>query len=157
MNLGKYIEKIESELKRWGLPSVAVGIVKGEEVILSDGFGYASTKDKRKPDGDTLYQIGSCSKAFTATALAILSDQGKLDFDKPAREYLPWLRFKDPYLTEHVTVRDLLCHRTGLPHGGGISVPVCLELPEFLLYCCRHDRRSSFRSKLGAVCPGADF
>ena len=115
MNLGKYIEKIESELKRWGLPSVAVGIVKGEEVILSDGFGYASTKDKRKPDGDTLYQIGSCSKAFTATALAILSDQGKLDFDKPAREYLPWLRFKDPYLTEHVTVRDLLCHRTGLP------------------------------------------
>ena len=115
MNLGKYTEKIESELKCWGIPSVAVGIIKDDEIIFADGFGCASVKDKRKPDGDTLYQIGSCSKAFTATALAVLVDRGKLSFDKPAREYLPWLRFKDPYLTENVTVRDLLCHRTGLP------------------------------------------
>lgn len=115
MDIGKYREKIIAELKRWGLPSVAIGLIKDGETLLADGFGCAYMVDGRKPDGDTLYQIGSCSKAFTAAALAILADQGRLDFDKPAREYLTWLRFKDPYLTENVTVRDLLCHRTGLP------------------------------------------
>ncbi|MBQ6798191.1 MAG: serine hydrolase [Oscillospiraceae bacterium] len=115
MNAAVYREKIEREVKAWAMPSIAVGILKDGETVMAEGFGYADVDGRRKPDADTLYQIGSCSKAFTAAAAAILADQGKLDWDKPAREYLPWLRFKESFMTENVSVRDLLCHRTGLP------------------------------------------
>ena len=108
-------EEIRSELPKWDQPSIAVGIVKDGSVVLNEGFGYADEGKQLKADADTLYQIGSCSKAFTAAAAAVLVDQGKLEWDKPVREYMPWIEFQDPYTTMNVTVRDLLCHRTGLP------------------------------------------
>ncbi len=106
---------IAEELKAWDQPSIAVGIVKDGKVELAEGFGYANMDKQVKPDPDTLYQIGSCSKAFTAAAVAILVDRGILEWDKPVVSYMPWLRFKEPFTTANVTVRDLLCHRTGLP------------------------------------------
>ena len=106
---------VEAELKVWDQPSIAVGVIKDGKVELCEGFGYADVEAGRKADADTLYQIGSCSKAFTAAAAAVLVDQGKLDWDKPVIEYLPWIRFMDPFTTYHATTRDLLCHRTGLP------------------------------------------
>ena len=106
---------VEAELKVWDQPSIAVGVIKDGKVELCEGFGYADVESGRKADADTLYQIGSCSKAFTAAAAAVLVDQGKLDWDKPVIEYLPWIRFMDPFTTYHATTRDLLCHRTGLP------------------------------------------
>ena len=108
-------ESIVSELPRWDQPSIAVGVVKDGQVVLSEGFGWANQEKGLKADAETLYQIGSCSKAFTAAACAVLVDQGRLQWDTPVQQYLPWLRFKDPYVTAHVTARDLLCHRTGLP------------------------------------------
>ncbi len=113
------IENIKSqtaeELLKWEQPSIAIGIIKDGEVVLADAFGEVEIATGRKPNADTLYQIGSCSKAFTAAACAILVDQGKLEWDKPVRSYMPWLKFQDSYTSENVTVRDLLCHRTGLP------------------------------------------
>ena len=106
---------IAEELKAWDQPSISVGIVKDGKVELAEGFGYANMDRQVKPDPDTLYQIGSCSKAFTAAAVAILVDRGILEWDKPVVSYLPWLRFKEPFTTANVTVRDLLCHRTGMP------------------------------------------
>lgn len=106
---------IAEELKAWDQPSISVGIVKDGKVELAEGFGYANMDKQVKPDPDTLYQIGSCSKAFTAAAVAILVDRGILEWDKPVVGYMPWLRFKEPFTTANVTVRDLLCHRTGLP------------------------------------------
>ena len=106
---------IAEELKAWDQPSISVGIVKDGKVELAEGFGYANMDKQVKPDPDTLYQIGSCSKAFTAAAVAILVDRGILEWDKPVVSYMPWLRFKEPFTTANVTVRDLLCHRTGLP------------------------------------------
>ena len=108
-------EGILRELPKWDQPSIAVGIVKDGQVVLNEGFGWANEEKGLKADAETLYEIGSCSKAFTAAACALLVDQGRLQWDAPARDYLPWLEFKDPYVTAHVTVRDLLCHRTGLP------------------------------------------
>ena len=105
---------IAEELKAWDQPSISVGIVKDGKVELAEGFGYANMDKQVKPDPDTLYQIGSCSKAFTAAAVAILVDRGILEWDKPVVSYMPWLRFKEPFTTANVTVRDLLCHRTGL-------------------------------------------
>lgn len=115
LDMNQIRSMLEAELKSWDQVSVGVGIVKDGEVLLADGFGFADAEEGRKADGKTLYQIGSCSKAFTSAAAAVLVDQGKLKWDEPARNYLPWLKFKDPYVAEHVTVRDMLCHRTGLP------------------------------------------
>ena len=106
---------IEKELKAWDQPSMALGIVKDGKVVVADGFGCANLEKEQASNADTLYQIGSCSKAFTATAAALLVDQGKLEWDRPVHDYLPWIKFSDPYVTAHATTRDLLCHRTGLP------------------------------------------
>ena len=114
-DIAKIREEILRELKEWDQPSIAVGIVKDGEVVLNEGFGWADTGKGLKADAETLYQIGSCSKAFTAAAAAVLVDQGKIAWDTPVREYLPWIKFRDPFVTANVTMRDLLSHRTGLP------------------------------------------
>lgn len=108
-------QSINEELPKWDQPSIAVGIVKDGQVVMAEGFGYANVEKDHKADAETMYQIGSCSKAFTAAAAALLVDQGKLAWDKPVHDYLPWIEFKDPFTTLHATVRDFLCHRTGLP------------------------------------------
>lgn len=107
--------KITEELPKWDQPSLAVAIIKDGEVEMCEGFGLANVETGLKPDANTIYQIGSCTKAFTAAAVAILVDQGKVKWDNPIKQYLPWIAFKDQYTTENATVRDLLCHRTGLP------------------------------------------
>lgn len=115
-------QNITDELKIWDQPSISVVVMKDGQKVLSQGFGYADVKAKRVPDEDTLYQIGSCSKAFTAAACALLVDKGLLEWDKPVRNYLPWLKFMDPFTSDHVTVRDLLCHRTGLPRHDALWI-----------------------------------
>lgn len=115
VNLERIRNMIAQELPLWDQPSIAVGIVKDGEVVFREAFGYADREENRYADPETLYQIGSCSKAFTAAAAAVLVDRGLLAWDKPVIEYLPWLRFRDDFTTRSATVRDLLCHRTGLP------------------------------------------
>ena len=111
----KFSQAVQQELKAWDQPSMSIGVVKDGQVVFTGSFGYADLEKKQEACGDTLYQIGSCSKAFTAAAATILVDQGKLEWDRPVHDYLPWLQFSDPYTTAHATTRDLLCHRTGLP------------------------------------------
>jgi len=115
VDVSKFKEYFENEVKVWDHPSMAVGIIKDGEPVFSEGFGLANIEEGLKADGDTLYQIGSCSKAFTAAAAALLVDRGLLEWDKPVHDYIPWLRFKDDYVTLHATTRDMLCHRTGIP------------------------------------------
>ena len=64
---------------------------------------------------NTQFAIGSCTKAFTATLLGILEKDGLVDFDKPVRNYLPELKFQNEYTNAHASLRDMMCHRTGLP------------------------------------------
>lgn len=111
----RIIEIIETSLARWNVPSAGYGIIKDGEVFLTGGYGLRDVEKGLPADSDTVYMIGSCTKAFTATIVAKLVDEGKLDWDTPVREYLPELRFYDDYTTEHVTLRDLLCHRLGMP------------------------------------------
>ena len=82
---------------------------------MSEGFGYRDIEKKLSVTKDTLFPIGSCTKAFTAFSACLLVERGKLNLDKPLRNYFPQLLLSDPYITENVTMRDLLCHRTGLP------------------------------------------
>lgn len=108
-------EKAREGLKLWENASVAVGIIKDGKVVLSEGFGFRDMRKELPANDKTLYQIGSCSKAFTAALVAILVDQGKLAWDTPIKRYVPEITLYDGFTSEHCTLRDLLSHRTGIP------------------------------------------
>jgi CubicO group peptidase (beta-lactamase class C family) len=97
------------------IPGLAVGVVVRGRHVFARGFGYRDA-DRRLPvTPDTLFPLGSCSKAFTATAIALLADEGKIGLDVPVRTYLPDFSLQDPMASATVTPRDLLTHRSGLP------------------------------------------
>lgn len=106
---------VEEALEYWKVPGVAIAIVKDGEVVLADGFGYKDLENKKKITADTLMPIGSASKSFTSMAAGILVDEDKLEWDKPVSDYIPGFRMFDPVANSMVSVRDMLCHRTGLP------------------------------------------
>lgn len=110
-SLSKYILR---EMAAQHLPGLAVAIVKDGKVIVSQGYGVTEMDGHQKVNDSTLFQIASCSKAFTATSLAYLAQQKKLSLDDTVRKWLPGFRLYDPMATHMVTVRDLLCHRIGL-------------------------------------------
>jgi CubicO group peptidase (beta-lactamase class C family) len=109
----------QKALSDFNVPGMAVGIVKDGQVILSKGFGVKNTQSQARVDEQTQFAIASNSKSFTAAALAILVDQGKLSWDDPVKKHLPYFEMYDPYVTQHMTVRDLLCHRSGLDTFSG--------------------------------------
>src|SRR5678816_2716821 len=102
-------------LKEWNAPGVTIAVVEKNKVIYTGGFGYRDYEQKLPVTTNTLFAIGSCTKAFTASLLGLLNKDGKLDLDKPAREYLPELKFFKDEMNNSITVRDMMCHRTGLP------------------------------------------
>lgn len=106
---------VEKEMKNWKVPGAAIAIIKDDKVILAKGYGYADVKTKRPVTTRTVFPIASITKSFTVSTLAVLAKQGKLEWDKPVREYLPDFRLYDDVLTARVTPRDLVTHRTGLP------------------------------------------
>lgn len=105
----------ERGLELWESPSVALGVTHRGETVFSGAFGLRDVERGLSADSRTLYQIASCTKAFTAALAAMLVEEGVLDWDAPVRDYVPEVRFHDDYATRTVSVRDLLCHRTGLP------------------------------------------
>lgn len=106
---------IEKAREFFKVPGVAVAVVRGNDVIYAKGFGTRSTSGKDEITPDTLFAIGSCSKAFTAAAVAALVADGKMVWDAPVKNYVPGFRLADPAADRDVSVRDLLSHRTGLP------------------------------------------
>ena len=110
---------VEQRRRDWDVPGCSVGIVKGDRVIWSGSFGYRDLARKLPVDEDTRFEIASCAKAITAAAAGVLVDQGKLAWDTPVRDYIRSFRMCDPVATRRATVRDLLAHRTGLPHHSG--------------------------------------
>jgi CubicO group peptidase (beta-lactamase class C family) len=120
--LNGFDELVVSAMKEWKVPGLALSIVKDGEMVYSNGYGYRDPDKGLKMDADTLYRIASNSKAFAAMSLAMLVDEGKLEWDKPVKDYIPYFKLQDSYATEKVTPRDLLCHRTGLPaHDGALQ------------------------------------
>jgi CubicO group peptidase (beta-lactamase class C family) len=119
---GKGSEKIVSELDAlfaksiidYNVPGMAIAIVKDGQVVLSKGYGVKNAETKEPVDANSLFAIASNSKAFTAAALATLVDEGKIKWEDKVRKYLPYFELYSPYVSEEMTVRDLLCHRSGL-------------------------------------------
>jgi CubicO group peptidase (beta-lactamase class C family) len=114
---------IRAAMQAWEVPGLAIAVVKDGETVLARGYGVCELGTDRSVSPDTVFTIASCTKSFIATAVALLVEEGKVDWDDPVVRHLPDLEFSDRYLTEHITLRDLLCHRTGLqrcdPLGDG--------------------------------------
>jgi len=105
---------IIQQMEEWEVPGCAVAIIKDGKVIFSEGFCFRDVWKALKVTPQTLFATASCTKAFTATAIGILADEGKIEWDTPVQNYVPTFKLHDPYATSHVTVQDLLCHRSGL-------------------------------------------
>ncbi len=106
---------LADQMAAWKIPGVAVAVVHKGEVVLSKGYGLRDLEKGLPVTPETLFAIGSCSKAFTTFDIALLVEEGKLNWDTPVRQYLPDFRLADPVATEGMTPRDLVCHRSGLP------------------------------------------
>ncbi|HEY8781921.1 MAG TPA: serine hydrolase [Mucilaginibacter sp.] len=101
-------------LKTWHAAGFAVAVVQKNKIIYAKGFGYRDIAGKLPVTPNTLFAIGSCTKAFTATLIGKLQKDGKLDIDKPVNNYLPELKFYNDAMTNSITLRDMMSHRTGL-------------------------------------------
>ncbi len=110
---------IAAAMRTFEVPGLAVAVVKDGEVVLTRGYGVRRAGEPALVDAHTLFGIASNTKAFTAAALGILVDEGKIAWDDPVTKHLPWFQMYDPYVTREMTVRDLLCHRSGLGLGAG--------------------------------------
>lgn len=112
-------ELIKNTLKTFDVPGISVGIVKDGKVVYSGAQGVRSLKNGQAMTPQTLVGIASNSKGFTATALAMLADEGKLNWDDKVTRFIPEFRMYDPYVTQEITIRDLVTHRAGLGLGQG--------------------------------------
>lgn len=97
-------------------PGVAVVVVRGDEVLLLDGWGIRDPRSSAPVNPDTMFYIASCTKPYTAAGVTILQDEGKLTWDDTIRAHLPRVRLSDEELGSRLTLRDLACHRHGLNH-----------------------------------------
>ena len=148
----KLDELIQNTLTTFDVPGMSVGIVKDGKVVYAKGFGVSSLTTKKKMDENTLVGIASNSKGFTATALAILADEGKLNFDDKVSKYIPEFQMNDAFVSQEVTIKDLLTHRAGLglgqgdlmffPEGGSLTVNDIIHNVRYL------KPENSFRSNL---------
>jgi CubicO group peptidase (beta-lactamase class C family) len=108
--LDTYIAKARAD---WRVPGLAVAIVKDGQVVFEKGYGIRHRFDGGAVDPHTLFAIASNTKAFTSAAIAMLVEEGRLDWDSRVADILPWFQVSDPYVTREMRVRDLLSHRSG--------------------------------------------
>ena len=110
-------------MTEFDVPGMAIGVVKDGAVVYARGHGVRELGRDGAIDTDTLFKIASNSKAFTAAALAILVDEGRIAWNGPVSDYIPEFRMSDPWVTAHLSVVDLLSHRAGLvPHAGDLML-----------------------------------
>src|SRR2546421_1496614 len=110
-----FADFVRSTMQNWKVPGLAIAVVKDDAVIFTQGFGERNMEDNLEVTPQTLFPIASCTKAFTTTAMAILANEGKLDWDTPVKNYLPTFKLYDLFASEHMTPMDLVTHRSGLP------------------------------------------
>ena len=112
-------ESVEALRQKIGAAGVSIAIVEDGKTTLARGWGVRKLGEAAPVDGETIFQTGSTGKAMTAAALAVLVDEGKIGWDDPVIQHMPWFRMYDPWVTREITIRDLLVHRSGLGLGQG--------------------------------------
>ncbi|HEV8355312.1 MAG TPA: serine hydrolase [Gemmatimonadales bacterium] len=115
-DLDGYVAQV---MRAFEVPGLALAVVKDGKVLLARGYGVRKLGEPAPVDAETRFGIASNTKVFTATALGLLVEEGKLAWDQPVIRYLPWFAMYDPFVTRELTIRDLLVHRSGLGLGAG--------------------------------------
>ncbi|MEM9718955.1 MAG: serine hydrolase [Bacteroidota bacterium] len=141
----KLDDYIEVAMEDWQVPGIGLAVVYKDQVLLTKGYGMRNIQEKLPVTANTLFAIGSSSKAFTATALCKLAQDGIIDLDEPLRTYLPDFELQDEYATAHMTPRDLLCHRSGLPRHDLVWYGSPLEREELFQTLKYLEPSASFR------------
>ena len=145
------IDQLAARIQQtFSVPGMSVAIVKDGQVLFAKGYGVRAVGKPEKVDADTLFGIGSNTKAFTVAALSMLVDEGKLHWDDKVTDLMPGFRLYDPYVTRELTVRDLLSHRSGLGLGSGdlmLFPPSDFTRAEIIHNLRYLPPASSFRSK----------
>ena len=142
--LDAYVNKA---IQTWHLPGLSIAIVRNDSVIYTKGYGVLAFGGKDAVNDQTLFEIGSSSKAFTATLVSMLVGEGKMHFDDHLSDYLPDFKMADPVASHDVTLRDALTHRSGIARGefawlgAGVSRDEVLHRIRFI------KPESAFRSK----------
>jgi CubicO group peptidase (beta-lactamase class C family) len=113
-DISSLLTELEVELPRWQVPGVQVAVVRDGAVLFAGGVGVRDVTTNAPVTAQTMFDHGSCGKAYTGLLAALLHEDGGLDLDAPVRRYVPELELPDPVLAERVTTRDLLSHRSGL-------------------------------------------
>jgi CubicO group peptidase (beta-lactamase class C family) len=147
--LSGFDEYVNQALKDWEVPGAALAVVKDDKIVLAKGYGVRGIGDATAVDERTIFAIGSASKAFTAAALAMLVDEGKIKWDDPVTRHLPGFELYDPYVSKEMTVRDLLCHRSGLARGDLMWYGSAYSRDEILRRSRYLKPSWSFRSQFG--------
>ena len=111
--------RVESLRRQAGVPGLSLAIVEQGKVVVAEGFGVRQLGKTDKVDAATIFPTGSTGKAFTTAGLAVLVDQGKINWDDKVTDHLPDFQMYDPWVTREMTIRDLLVHRSGLGLGAG--------------------------------------
>ncbi len=144
--LGAYIE---AAMEDWEVPGLAIAVVKDDDVVYARGFGVRELGGSEPVDEHTMFAIASTTKAFTAAALGMLVDDGKLDWDDAVRRHMPAFELSDPYVTREVTVRDLLTHRTGLAGHNNVWIASPFDRAEIVRRTRFLSQARPFRSGYG--------
>jgi CubicO group peptidase (beta-lactamase class C family) len=140
---------ITQTLATWHVPGVSVAIVRNDSVLYTKGYGVRAFGTTTPVDDHTLFEIGSSSKAFTATLVAMLVSDGKMRWDAHVTDYLPGFRLYDPYASAELTVRDALTHRSGLARGELVWLGAGISRDEVLRRVRYLKPAWSFRSRFG--------
>jgi len=123
---------IADAMDEWKVPGLALAVVQNGAVALVRAYGLRDVEAGLKVTTDTQFLLASITKSFTATGLALLVDERRLDWAKPVREYIPEFRLYDSVATDRITVRDLLSHHSGLPRHDWIWSPGDLSPAQML-------------------------
>ena len=134
----KFDAYVEETLEDWQAPGAIISVVKDGEHTLTRGYGTRRCGEDLLPDENTLFHIASHSKPIAAASVALLVDEGKVDWDDPLRQFIPEFQFSDSYTTEKTTVRDVLTHRAGLRFSVGST-----EEPDYCFSDLLEDLRTS--------------
>ena len=121
----------------WKVPGAALAVVRDGELAFARAYGHRNVEANLQATTATQFVIGSITKSFTATGVALLHNEGRLDWSKPVHDYIPEFRLHDAVATERITVRDLLCHQSGLPRHDWVWLPgdrSCAELLNAMRY-----------------------
>jgi CubicO group peptidase (beta-lactamase class C family) len=141
-------EYFSAVLQAWNLPGGALAIVKDGDVVAAKGYGVRTRGAVARIDENTIFDTASLTKSFTAAMIATLVDEGAMRWDDPVRRHLPSIRFIDPWLTENITVRDFLAHRTGLAARHTLFVMTDLTTRQILDAFAGVEVAAPFRTKL---------